>query len=257
MSKDEHRSTLRVLSILLELSQIDNGLSLAELSARLDTPKSSLFPIVHTMANMNFITFDKNTKLYNIGLNSFLVGQSYLQKNSTLDCFQTELEHIVTKCSEICQLGILETSQVLYLLKVDSPEPIHLCSNIGKKLPAYCTSLGKALLCNYTLDELHSLYPEPFTQFTQNTVKNIESLFEQLKIIKETNISIDYGEVHPDIYCIAVPIFKGNDIIASISVSIPSYRFSDEKKEEITNVLLSSKAKLESLMLHNGTIPFK
>lgn len=71
------------------------------------------------------------------------------------------MKAIVNQCAEICQFGILEHSDVLYLAKVDSPEPIRLSSSIGKRLPAYCTSLGKALLCEFSKEELQELYPEP------------------------------------------------------------------------------------------------
>ena len=54
MTKDEHRSTTRVLSILSALSNTPEGLTLAELSQQLSAPKSSLFPIIHTMAAHNF-----------------------------------------------------------------------------------------------------------------------------------------------------------------------------------------------------------
>ena len=57
MTKDEHRSTVRVLSILLALSNTPDGLTLAELSQQLAAPKSSLFPIVHTMADQ-YCTFE-------------------------------------------------------------------------------------------------------------------------------------------------------------------------------------------------------
>lgn len=43
MTKDEHRSTTRVLSILSALSNTPEGLTLAELSQQLSAPKSSLF----------------------------------------------------------------------------------------------------------------------------------------------------------------------------------------------------------------------
>ena len=64
MTKDEHRSTVRVLSILLALSNNPDGLTLAELSQQLAAPKSSLFPIVHTMADQNFASYNEVTQKY-------------------------------------------------------------------------------------------------------------------------------------------------------------------------------------------------
>ena len=49
MREQNHRSTSRVLDIFELLSLSENGLTLTELAAKLDAPKSSIFPIIHTM----------------------------------------------------------------------------------------------------------------------------------------------------------------------------------------------------------------
>ena len=180
MTKDEHRSTARVLSILSTLSSEKEGLTLAELSQRLHAPKSSLFPIVHTMADQNFIFYNEAAQKYTIGLNSYLVGISYMSRHNVFERIKDEMKTIVQQCSEICQFGILEHNLVLYLAKVDSPEPVRLTSDIGKRLPAYCTSLGKALLSRCSMEDLKELYPNPLVPFTTNTVQNLEELYQQI-----------------------------------------------------------------------------
>ena len=107
MTKDEHRSTVRVLSILLALSNTPDGLTLAELSQQLSAPKSSLFTIIHTMANQNFASYNEVTQKYSIGLNAYLTGVAYMETHNIFERFQEEMKSIVNQCSEICQLGIL------------------------------------------------------------------------------------------------------------------------------------------------------
>ena len=114
MTKDEHRSTARVLSILSTLSSEKEGLTLAELSQRLQAPKSSLFPIVHTMADQNFIFYNETAQKYTIGLNSYLVGISYMNRHNVFERIKDEMKTIVQQCSEICQFGILEHDLVLW-----------------------------------------------------------------------------------------------------------------------------------------------
>ena len=88
MTKDEHRSTVRVLSILLALSNNPDGLTLAELSQQLAAPKSSLFPIVHTMADQNFASYNEVTQKYSIGLNAYLTGIAYMEHIIYLNGFK-------------------------------------------------------------------------------------------------------------------------------------------------------------------------
>ena len=88
MTKDEHRSTVRVLSILLALSNTPDGLTLAELSQQLSAPKSSLFTIIHTMANQNFASYNEVTQKYSIGLNAYLTGVAYMETHNIFERFQ-------------------------------------------------------------------------------------------------------------------------------------------------------------------------
>ena len=254
MAKEEHRSTARVLSILTTLSDEPDGLTLAELAQKLDAPKSSLFPILHTMADLNFITYHESAQQYTIGLNTYLVGTSYIQKHNVLNRIQDEMEQIVLQCSEVCQFGVLEGNQVLYLAKADSPQPVQLSSYIGKRLPAYCTSLGKSLLSGCNMEALNKLYPGPLIPFTQNTVKDLEELYSQLQTIRETSIAVEQGETHPDISCLSTPLLREGEVAASISVSVPTFRFTPEKRGQIEQVLLHFKPRLEKLLEQNPFI---
>ena len=158
-----------------------------------------------------------------------------------IDIIQNEMYNIVKQCNEICQLGILEGKEVLYIAKVDSPNPIRLMSSIGSRLPAYTTSLGKSLISLCTLDELKRLYPDGLKPLTNDTIISIDKLYDQLQIVKKTSIAIERSEIHPDISCISTPLIKGNKVIAAVSVSIPNFRYNDEKRQQISNILLESK----------------
>ena len=58
-----HRATLRVLAILDALAANQKGLTMAEICRELGAPKSSLFPILHTMADTEYIAYDEDTSL--------------------------------------------------------------------------------------------------------------------------------------------------------------------------------------------------
>ena len=254
MLKTGHKPTLRVLDILKYLSIQPDGLTLTEISEKMKSPKSTIVPILHTMTENNFIEYDDALRKYSIGINTYVTGNTYLQNHSMIDIIQNEMYNIVKQCNEICQLGILEGKEVLYIAKVDSPNPIRLISSIGSRLPAYATSLGKSLLSLCTLDELKRLYPDGLKPLTKDTIISIDKLYDQLQIVKKTSIAIECSETHPDISCISTPLIKGNKVIAAVSVSIPNFRYNDEKRQQISNILLESKKRLEKLLKRNDLL---
>ena len=71
-------------------------------------------------------------------------------------------------------------------------------------------------------------------------------LAEQLKVVRKTMVATENGEANEQSYCLSVPLFKGDDILAAISVSIPSFRMTDEKTELIKSLLLETKVKIET-----------
>ncbi|EHZ1036617.1 IclR family transcriptional regulator, partial [Campylobacter coli] len=90
---------------------------------------------------------------------------------------------------------------VLYLEKIDANNTVQLKSFIGTSYPAYATSLGKALLSNKNKKELEKLYPKNFDKITENTLNNINELYQQIKQIKKEKIAIEIGEMNPQIEC--------------------------------------------------------
>lgn len=248
MTELEHRPTSRVLDILELLAFSSDGYTLTEIASSINAPKSSIFPVVRTLYKRKFIDINKNTSKYTIGISSFAVGSSYSENLNILKFITEEMQLMVDKSLETCQLGVLNKDTVLYIAKVDSPEPIRLISSVGKSLPAYCTALGKALLCDYSKQQLEALYPNGLESYTPNTITDFNALYQQLSNTRQTNIAIEYEEITDHIICIAVPIRKDDQVTLAISVSIPSFRATPEKIDLIKKLLIQSKAKIETLL---------
>lgn len=245
MKKVEHNPTIRVLNILETLASNPEGLTLTEIAEAIKSPKSTIMPIIHTMADRKFIFFNEKTYTYTIGINSFCVGSSYSSNMNALQFIKSEMEYVVKKTDEICQMGILDGNNVLYVAKVDSTNPIRILSSVGKKLPAYCTALGKAMLFNFSKEELNNLYPTGLLAYTKNTVTNIDVLYQQLEDVKKSHIATEYGEVNEEASCLAIPLMNNGNIIAAISVSTPSFRLTPEKTQQIKEQLLNAKKRIE------------
>jgi len=244
--RPEHRPTSRVLDILDLLAANSQGLTLTEIAESIGAPKSSIFPVVHTMSGRKFISADKNTSKYTIGISAFCVGEAYSNNKDTLQFINAEMHSIVSKIGEICQMGIFDAGDVLYVAKVDSTEAIRLISYVGKRLPAYCTALGKALMCNLTLEQIESYYPKDLSKVTEKTVSSIDDLWAQLREIHRTNVAYEKEECTKEVQCVAVPLVSEGKTIAALSISMPSYRATDEKKSACTMALLEAKEKIET-----------
>lgn len=242
----EHRPTARVIAILEILANNKGGVSLTEISQKLGFPKGTISPIMQTLVKRKFIFLNKDTKRYSIGLGLYCAGASYANNMTALQFINREMQYIVKKTGEICQMGVLDRGDVLFVAKVDSEEPIRVVSHVGAKLPAYCTALGKALLSQKDIDEIRCLYPHGLKSVTLRTITKFEILEQELEETRSTKIAVEHGESNEQASCIAVPLSKNDgQIIAAISISIPFFRETCEKVNMVKKLLLESKNTIE------------
>lgn len=252
MPNIEHKPTERVLNILELLAANPSGLSMSDIAKNINSPKTTIAPILHTMANRNFIAFHKSTNLYTMGIETYLSGISYYGEKSVMQFIKTEMEYAVNETNEICQFGVRSGNTVLYIAKVDSKEAIRLSSSVGRRLPLYCTGIGKALLYQLPFDKVKSLYPNGLQPFTEYTITDFDVLFKELEQLNATKFTQEKRETSMDICCYATPICCNNKTIASVSISVPSYRDSSEKAVHIKSVLMRIGNAIEQYLFENN-----
>lgn len=246
MKSTNHRPTERVLDILELLANLPDGLTLTEISTALSAPKSSIMPLVHTMALRKFIFQDRTSLKYKVGIATYSVGSAYISDKQVMQFLHERMRHIVKESGEICQLGIEDRSMVLYVAKEDSDEPIRLISHVGKHLPLHCSAMGKVLLAYKTRDEIHQLYPDGLEPVTPKTIIDFGTLFQTLDQFRQMGYAVEHEEATAQIHCIAVALCKGGKTIAGLSVSIPSFRMSDDKTTLIIRLLKEAKSEIEA-----------
>lgn len=249
MEATSHRSTQRVLDILTFLAQSEQHThTLAEIALALDAPKSSLFPILQTMTSNSVLNYNPQTQRYSLGIRIFEIGMQYLQSNNSYSDISREIRHIAQTSLETCNLGELIGNEVCYLMKESSPETIRMFSAPGKRMPAHSTALGKVLLCEKTWDELKTLFPNGLAPVTNRTITDLQTLFRQLKFIREQGYGTEDEENELSVQCIAIPLRIDGHIRYALSVSIPKFRYTAEKGEHILRLLLEHQSKIEAFL---------
>ena len=147
------------------------------------------------------------------------------------------LQSIAAECGETAHFGVLEAGKVLYLAKADSSEAVRMYSAVGRSLPAYATALGKALLSGVSRDQLTALYPDGLKPLTEHTITDMDKLYRQLCDVRSTGFAYESEESNNSICCIAVPVMLHKKNAASLSVAVPVFRYTEEKKRCIERCL--------------------
>lgn len=247
-----HKPTWRVLEVLETVAQSSHGLNLSSIAAITACPKSTLTPILKTLVDKHYLDINPDSLIYTIGKQAFFLGNMYYQTGSSLDLIRDQMETMVSLCGETCHLGILSGAEIIYLQKVTALKPIQLISSIGKRLPAYATALGKALLFDYQKEDLRKIFPEKLTPLTKNTLKDISTLYQDIHKDPNQEFTYEQEEITEHAQCIAHPLRLNGKIVAAISISFLVFDSSDQHIRDIKNILRRYSVIIERIMEKQG-----
>jgi DNA-binding IclR family transcriptional regulator len=243
-----HNPTMRVLKIFDAVSAHDGLLNMSGICKLTSIPPSTIQPILQTLCSAQYVTLDKERGTYSIGLRFFLSSASFVQSSGHYKSIKSVIQDMATRSGETCHYCTLDGGNVLYVIKIDSLQPVRMYSAIGRKLPAYGTAIGKALISELSMDEIKALYPQGIVPLTENTIKDFDSLYKQLLEIRETGFAYECEESNLGVRCIARPIKREGKIISAVSIGIPVFRYTKEKKEQFEAMLTNAANEIEKLV---------
>ena len=128
-----------------------------------------------------------------------------------------------------------------------SPSSMNRTSSvIGVTAPLYCTGIGKSILAWSDPAIIDSVFSNPVTKYTENTITDKQALLRELQTSRETGFTIDNMEHEYGVKCVAVPIFRlDNTLAGAMSITCPSLRM-EGKYDLFSNLLKEAQKSLRT-----------
>lgn len=216
-----------ILEILA--SKTDMGISLSELCALIDIPKSSTHRYLVTLQELG-LAERRNDDRYYLGCKVIELAGAYLLKSDLRNDSQAALDDLANKTGETVHLAVPSGTEVVYIAKVESKHALSMFSHIGARLPMHCTALGKAILAFSGLDEVRAVISGPLISRTPKSITSPEELKIELEIIRARGYACDDEENEVGIRCVGAPIFDyTTKPIGAISISAPCDRMDQQR----------------------------
>lgn len=210
---------------ILELFTTQRSLTAADVARSTGLPRASVHELMHTLAARQYLDRDDDGS-FRLGVACFTLGQAYAAGLDLRKAGLRVAREVAAECDETVNVGILDGSDVIYLVIVDSSQPVRLVSRPGGRLPATCTAIGKALLSAYPRAQLEGILLDPLPRLTPRSVVDREELLDQLAAAHDSGLAFESGESSPDVTCTAAPVTDHTGrIVAALSVSVPDVRW--------------------------------
>jgi DNA-binding IclR family transcriptional regulator len=239
------KSAQRTLAIL-ELLTSRPTLTFAQIETALRYPRSSLHGILTTMADKGWLELDARARTYSLGIRAWEAGQAYLRGTDLVERARPHMERVRDALDETVQLAILDGTYNVYLAKVQGSQRLVLVSEVGHRLEAHTTGLGKVLLAGLApVERARRLRGAALESFTPNTITDREQLEEELERIRQKGFAVDNEEHTLGVRCVAVPVRDHTgEVIAALSVSMPTVRFGPQAQQDTVTALQGAAAEL-------------
>jgi len=224
------KSAERTLELLEYFAaRVGSAQSLTEISRALGIPKSSAFGLVKTLERRGYV-HEEGTK-YVLGHRLFTLGMAYLNHNDLVEKAQATIQDLNMRSGETIHLAQLDGAEVLYLSIKESSHPFRIVSQVGMRIPAHVTAVGKALLAERSTAEILSLYEDAgFVAFTPSSITSRGALVDELERIRAQGYSFDDEESNLGVQCVAAVIRDATGTaVAAISITSPTVRMDRER----------------------------
>ena len=222
------RTAGRALDLLLLLvDRGQHGLTPRELSERLGAPRTSVADLLKVLERRGFVAPTADGHAWRLDFRVAQLGNAYLHEFSVREIGRTAMRELSRRTGLTTQMAVLDHSDIVYIERQDASrrrsEP-HVATDIGSRLPAHCTSLGKAMLAFVPDDELERLYGSAqLAARTRNTLTTLARLRSDLAQVRRRGFAVDLEETTEGIVCIGSPIL-GADGRPEAAISLAGLR---------------------------------
>lgn len=231
----------RAAKILRSLEDNADGLSLGDIAARVELPRSTVQRIVAALANEQFLIAASPTSRVKLG--PALIRLAGATKLEVSQMVRPYIEALSRELKETIDLSILQGEGATFVDQVLGSHRLRTESAIGERFPLHCTACGKALLATLTDDKINAALTARLGSFTANTITSPEALQAQIKEIRSSEVAYDVEEYTEGVCAIGTVFYGPFGRAFAISVPVPTTRF-EPNRDAFKEALLRCRDKI-------------
>jgi len=236
-------AVLRAVRVLDFISHTKGPVTISEIARGTDLAKSSVSNLMRTLETAGMVR--PMSRGWTLGYRVLELGQSVLSTTDLISEFRRLVSMLPTLREETVLIGALDGVDVLYLARHNGNQPVRLATDIGRRLPAVVTSLGKAMLASMPEDEMDARLAQvtQMPHLTNRSHRTMDDLRADLATIRTIGYAVDDQQNTAGITCFGVALPRVRQPTA-VSTTLISSRVTPELRERLTADLRKLAAQL-------------
>jgi DNA-binding IclR family transcriptional regulator len=210
----------RAAAILAAFDPAHRELTLADLVRRSGLPRSTAHRTASTMIRLGWL--DKPERRYRVGNRLFEVSGLAPVRHELREAVLPFLQDLYAATRTTVQLGVLDGLNVLVVEKISGHRPMPMLSQVGGRIPAHCSALGRAILAYSEPELIDAVIQAGLAPRTSRTVTSPTTLRRELAAIPGRGWAQEREEGNIGVGCVAAPVFGPmGQVAAALSVTGP------------------------------------
>jgi IclR family pca regulon transcriptional regulator len=228
-SKEFVRSVERAFSIVRAFGRESPSLTLSQVAQRTGLTRASARRFLMTLESLGYI--GSEDRQFFLRPRILDLGFAYLSSVPVFDIVETHMEAVVQQVQESSSASVLDGTDVIYILRVPTKRIMSVQIEVGTRLPAYATSMGRVLLSALAPERLENYLREvKMEQLTPTTVTDHRGLRLALALVLEQGWCLLDQELEVGVRSVAVPLHDpAGQVFAAMNISTNATRVPAER----------------------------
>ncbi|MGX5839189.1 IclR family transcriptional regulator domain-containing protein [Mesorhizobium sp. ArgA1] len=245
-SRDHVGSLERGLAVMEILARHPAGLTLTEMAEEAGLTRAGARRFLLTLTATGYAT--QAGRLFSLSPRLLTVVRTWLGGASLWTFAAPIMRELAGQFNEACNAAVLSGEEVVYVARIPGRRILSVSLDVGTRLPAHCTSMGRVLLAGLGADELKSFLARArIERRTPKTITSRAALGKAIDVARVDGFALVDEELELGLRSIAVPIAdRSGRTVAAINMSTQSARFSvAEMERDILPALRKAKQRVE------------
>jgi IclR family acetate operon transcriptional repressor len=238
----------RTILILEAIGERTAGMTNSDISRRLNIPKSTASYILRTLEQRRYVTRDRSTGKYRLGLKLLALGRGVQIGHEIREVAGPVLKRLVEQSGLTAHIAVLDHGEAVYIEKAEATGFIKLDTWVGRRMELHSTAVGKALAAFMAPSDFDAaISDQGLKQKTARTLTTRSQLIGELRRVREAGYAVDDEENSPGVRCVAAPIFDAQArVCASVGLSGTTLQIDRHSIKSVRQLVVNASAEISS-----------
>ena len=225
---------------ILELLARQGESSVTEIASRLGVHKSTAFRLLATLEGHRLVEQINDRGRYRLGVGNLRLAGATTARLDVVSEARPVTRQLAVDTGETVNITVRSEESALYLDQVAGSSALQSHNWVGQRIPLHATSNGKVLISELSEHDFEAALPH-LPRLTEHTITSPARMREELAGVRRLGYALAVDELEVGLTAAAAPIRNAHgDIVASMSISGPTFRLTRERLEETVPMVVAA-----------------